>query len=350
MLNKKENLSTEEQMMIISDVEKNFGRFWNSDFDNSLFMQCRNNFALTKHIESKQIVKQNLNSKVLFSIAIPVYQRVDELKRAIQSALDQDYDCEYEILVVENPSDTRDNKIENMIKKEFFNINYYKNEENLQVAGNWNRCLSLAKGEWVCILHSDDIISKDYLSTLNKVILDKNYKNAAVIGTSEVIGKEKIRHKVLYSIMGKYYYKKPYECKDWYKQGGKDRLKIMPPNARLHNKEICIKYGGYNQEEYPTLDMTFINRLRVNGAKICCYRNKALQKKIHDVSTEDMPHTLLQLCFMDPIIFFAFAKDKRRAKKNSLRHIRHMRKVFYEKKCNIIAEYLDVLVKKIKIF
>lgn len=348
MLDKRENLSREEQMMIISDVEKSFSGFWDSNFDSSLFARCRDNFALTSHIESKQIVKQDLRSKVLFSIAIPVYKRVDELKRAIQSALDQDYDREYEILVVENPSGN--NEIENMIKKEFANINYYKNKENLQVAGNWNRCLSLAKGEWVCILHSDDMISKDYLSTLDKIILDKNYKDAAVIGVSEVAEKEKLKHRILYSIMGKYHYKKPYECRDWYKQKGKDRLKIMPPNARLHNKELCIKYGGYNQEEYPTLDMTFINRLRVNGAKIRCYRDKALQKKTRDVSTEDMPYTILQLCFMDPIIFFAFVKDKERARKNSLNHIRHMRNVFYEKRCNVIAEYLDTLVEKIKAF
>ena len=43
--------------------------------------------------------------------------------------------------------------------------------KNIGMIGNWNRLYTLARGEWVVMLHDDDLLYNDYLSILfNKYI------------------------------------------------------------------------------------------------------------------------------------------------------------------------------------
>ena len=51
----------------------------------------------------------------------------------------------------------------------------YKNEKNLGIYGNWNRCLQLARGKWYTMLHDDDLLSNNFLKEMMGV-LNKNPK------------------------------------------------------------------------------------------------------------------------------------------------------------------------------
>jgi glycosyltransferase involved in cell wall biosynthesis len=47
-------------------------------------------------------------------------------------------------------------------------LEYYKNESNLGLAGNWNQCISLSRGQWIHILHQDDLIYPGFYAAMRK--------------------------------------------------------------------------------------------------------------------------------------------------------------------------------------
>jgi len=97
-----------------------------------------------------------MGDKPQFSICIPVYNGEGTIARAITSALNQTYDGDYEIIVVDNAStDCTQEVVKPFISK---GIRYHRNNKNIGMAGNWNRCIELANGEWVCLLPDDDIV------------------------------------------------------------------------------------------------------------------------------------------------------------------------------------------------
>lgn len=126
----------------------------------------QDNFKIKADIKSLLMTGNEGDKDVEVSIVIPTYNRIDQLKRGILSAADQAGYCgDYEIVVCDNTTDER-TKAEclQMIKSlDIRNLRYYQNETNLGMFENWNRCIALAKGEFVVIVHSDDWLDEKYL-------------------------------------------------------------------------------------------------------------------------------------------------------------------------------------------
>ncbi len=90
----------------------------------------------------------------LLTIAIPTYNRKNFLKKALDSILCQ-MDDRVEILVSDNVSD---DGTEEMMKKEYPQIRYSRNSENVGVDKNFLICCNLARGKFFILLGSDDIV------------------------------------------------------------------------------------------------------------------------------------------------------------------------------------------------
>lgn len=89
------------------------------------------------------------------TIAIPVYNRKDLILRALDSALAQDMP-DLEILVVDNCS--TDGTWEVLQTYTDSRLRLARNERNLGLFGNFNRCLNLAQGKYLRFLCSDDTL------------------------------------------------------------------------------------------------------------------------------------------------------------------------------------------------
>ena len=95
----------------------------------------------------------------LVSICIPTYNRAHMVNRAIESALNQTYP-NIEIIVVDDGSiDTTDDLVTSYQDSR---LAYVKNSENLGQFRTFNRCIELAKGKYIHILHSDDYIDSEF--------------------------------------------------------------------------------------------------------------------------------------------------------------------------------------------
>ena len=122
-------------------------------------------------VANKQLIfVSEINSEPVLSIAIPTYKRFDLLKETLASVFLLEFSISVEILVVDNDPEKPEFAIAEM--KEFCgkNFSYYKNHENLGMFGNWNQCLSLARGKYITLLHDDDILLPEFSRQINNLL------------------------------------------------------------------------------------------------------------------------------------------------------------------------------------
>ncbi len=96
----------------------------------------------------------------LVSVCIPAYNNASTIMDTVESVLASDYK-NLEVIIVDDAS--RDETFEVISRIEDPRVMVYKNEHNLGMAGNWNRCLSYCKGEYIRLLCADDLIDADLI-------------------------------------------------------------------------------------------------------------------------------------------------------------------------------------------
>ena len=99
-----------------------------------------------------------MKEEILLTIAIPTYNRVCFLPRALESVLRQ-FDPRVEILVSDNAATdgTQDFMQEQLLQ--YPHIRYIRNAENVGPDKNFLQCYRLAKGRFVLLLGDDDIVA-----------------------------------------------------------------------------------------------------------------------------------------------------------------------------------------------
>ena len=109
------------------------------------------------------------------SIIIPTYNRADTLERALNSVLNQDLFTQnkaFEIIVVDDGSN--DGSAE-LVRTRFPNVQLVQ-QQNSGVSSARNRGLSLARGEWIALLDSDDEWLPHKLSVQMALLADTGLK------------------------------------------------------------------------------------------------------------------------------------------------------------------------------
>jgi len=98
-------------------------------------------------------------STVKISVCIPTFNGADYIRQAIHSVLEQDYQ-DYEIIVVDNASTDQTAAIVDSIRllPGGDRIRVYGNDQNIGLAGNLNKCLEYARGEYIKFLCVDDLL------------------------------------------------------------------------------------------------------------------------------------------------------------------------------------------------
>jgi glycosyltransferase involved in cell wall biosynthesis len=102
-------------------------------------------------------------TRPIVSVVIPVYEPddflIDTLKSVLASGMGRD---DMQIAIVDDASPTRD--VARLIAQvgAVNRFELHRADRNRGLAGNWNRCLELARGRIVHVLHQDDIVAPDY--------------------------------------------------------------------------------------------------------------------------------------------------------------------------------------------
>lgn len=187
------------------------------------------------------------------SVVMPVYNHPDFLRVALKSALDQDYRGAYEIIVVDNDDSVQGESPNFKVIREFNapHVYYYRNQVNIGMFGNWNRCIELARAPFLVFCHDDDMLLPNALSRLMN--LQKKSGNKAIFsafnkinGKGEYIKKKKVGKKILGILKKKDHYN--------YAVFAHFMDEVGNGVGSLFSKECLLEIGGFNPEFYPVAD------------------------------------------------------------------------------------------------
>ena len=140
----------------------------------------------------------------MVSICVPAYNNLSCVQRLLHSIAGQDY-TDFEIIITDDSTNPEIEDYIHGIQKEEKHtpfggirskIRYQHNEKPLGHIFNWNEALSLAEGEYIKIMFSDDWFArKDSLKKMVGLLEDHKDASLAFCGTGQVLIKKDKRDK-----------------------------------------------------------------------------------------------------------------------------------------------------------
>ena len=117
------------------------------------------------------------NKQPLLSLCIPIYNRLEYLKRMLERFLEDKilFEETIDLLISDNCSTDDLESCVNEFKSKGLKITYNRNQKNLGPDGNFLYCFNHAKGKYCWLLGSDDIPVKGFLNSLVTVLQGKEY-------------------------------------------------------------------------------------------------------------------------------------------------------------------------------
>ncbi len=196
------------------------------------------------------LVEKVKNSKKLplISVIMPVYNRVEIVKKAIDSVLNQTYK-NIELIIIDDGSDDGTYElIQNMPDDRIVLI---KNEINQGVSKSRNIALEKSKGEYIGYLDSDNDWDKNYISAMLGAFLELSDADAVYSGQL-LFKKSKTPYAIRFSSFNKSLLR---------------NRNYIDLNCFMHNKSIFEKFGNFDESLKRCVDWDMIERFS-NQSKI----------------------------------------------------------------------------------
>ncbi len=114
-----------------------------------------------------------------FSIITPAKQIDDFTKMAIDSVQSQTIRSLFEHIII---IDDQNSNLPENHKYENYSIKYLRSKRTMGPSSSRNEGISIAKGEIICFLDSDDLWTKNYLQELEKIFDSKKEVDAVSVG------------------------------------------------------------------------------------------------------------------------------------------------------------------------
>lgn len=123
-----------------------------------------------------------------FTICIPNYNYADYLPKTIDSILSQQY-ADFEVVIADNQSADQSVNVVRSYMSRDSRIKLRVNRTNVGFAANLGKTASMATGEWRTMLSSDDLLHRDFLTVLDRLItqLGESAKSIIFSGNQTVI-------------------------------------------------------------------------------------------------------------------------------------------------------------------
>lgn len=204
------------------------------------------------------------------TIIIPTYRRQDLLLEALSSAFNQNFKETYEVLVVDNHFESDIDEVLKFVqkclkRKENVLFNYYKNRSNIGMFNNWNAGVSKAKGQYVTILHDDDLLFQGFLLECFEVLSSEpDFAGVAANHEVQFLKKTDAPKTNKFRKLFKHLDEKLF----WLPPEGQMFANRFLIHHRIHGtlgvlirKATIVEHGGFDQDLAPTADFVFWERL-----------------------------------------------------------------------------------------
>ena len=111
-------------------------------------------------------------NRPLISMIVGMYKGEKYIRECIDSVIRQDY-TNLEIILVDDGSPDNCGSIADTYAESDSRI-VVVHQKNAGVSASRNRALDMAKGDYICIIDQDDVLSTDYVSYFYNLIIGNN--------------------------------------------------------------------------------------------------------------------------------------------------------------------------------
>ena len=117
------------------------------------------------------------NKQPVLSICIPIYNRIEFLKRHLDLYLKCKslFDEKIHLFISDNCSKDDLQSLVNEYSNKGLNIDYSRNTENIGPDGNFIKCFNSAKGKYIWLLGSDDVPVDGFVESLVDILGSHDY-------------------------------------------------------------------------------------------------------------------------------------------------------------------------------
>lgn len=226
------------------------------------YESMENSFEKCSHVESRLVCgNPSFIPNPWFSVVIPTYRRKDMLKQALDSVMAQRHvDFFWDIVVVDNePDDGKENATERLIRSyKNKRILYYRNSENIRPGDNFNRCFLLARGEWIMMLHDDDLLVENTLQVMGRLVRAYSGEQrplGAIMATYIQVEYDAVRNVINADVsrINEYLRSQPMNYQLY--QLTHNNVKVLahiggpaPSNGSTFSRKAVIEAGGFNED------------------------------------------------------------------------------------------------------
>jgi glycosyltransferase involved in cell wall biosynthesis len=229
------------------------------------------------------MIEKSLNMPVFgdstVSVCMPVYNGSELIEESIRSILSQTY-ANFNLIVCDNCSS--DNTEEIVRSFDDSRIFFSRNDRNLGLVGNANRCLELANGDYVNILHHDDLMLPHNLE--RKVRVLDEYSSVGIVHSNVGYIDQK-GHELDINM---------FDADKDYLENGKvyfeKYIMRMPLGAAFFigavmvRRECYLRLGGFNPELLNVNDSEMWMRILL-FFDVACIGERLVKYRLHDTMT-----------------------------------------------------------------
>lgn len=130
---------------------------------------------------------RNSDNWPLVTMIVGIYNGERYLEECLESIVGQDY-RNLEILLIDDGSKDSSGKIADEYAKNDKRVTVI-HQANMGVSLSRNRAIDMAKGEYICIIDQDDVLSAEYVSYFYNLIMTKNAQIALTPTADKFFGK-----------------------------------------------------------------------------------------------------------------------------------------------------------------
>ncbi|MCD8323338.1 MAG: glycosyltransferase [Clostridiales bacterium] len=191
------------------------------------------------------------------SICIPAYNSAEYIQDTIDSILAQTWK-DLELIIVDDNS--TDNTYEILCAIADSRVRVFHNNENLGMSGNWNRCLSLCRGEYIKLVCADDLLAPTAVEQEVQALIDNPTAVMAESDTKllDLDGKAKGFYK-------RYHKSGLVDGKEICRKGLFSQNYFGAPQANTFRKSAAEQVGGFDPDFTYILDYDFWVSLACQG-------------------------------------------------------------------------------------
>ena len=214
------------------------------------------------------------------TVAIPFYRGLSYLKEAVESVLAQrnsnwrlfvSDDGGIEAGVAELVSGYGDDRIE-----------YCRNETNLGMVNNWNRCIDRADTDLVSLLHADDLLLPDYIEVMRE-LAERHRGAVAVCCNASIIDANGVSRFSTADAVKRFYVPR---VGDPVVVAGEPGLRAMMAGNFIMCPTLCLRKEVLGDRRFSNdwkqvQDLEFTARLLIEGDSIVYTRRVAYAYRRH---------------------------------------------------------------------